>query len=449
MARPKIKEEFILNDNKYYKLSNYQIDDNYNVEFWNIDETISELAYLTHDYFRYYGKFPSKVGKNIIADLLTSEAINKDTDFIFDNYEGSGTSLVEAKLAGFDSVGIDINPFAVLASRVKTYNLNIDTLRNRWEYFSNILSTYINYYNNTNVLQNIEVDPVVLDKITKIEKDVYIQFGDVTKWFDENIIKDLAIIKTLLLELDYDRYREFFSLAFFAIIRRVSKAHDGEVRPHVNLKKRKRQVLEAYMKKVNEMVRTMNEWNRATDNTIYSESYLSSNTDEDSINTILNETKNHLGKNLGLVISHPPYLNCFDYIPIYKLKFQWAHGFKEIFGVLDLNQIKNNELKSYPVNNHKIVDQYFENNRKVYEIAYNNLRNDGYCCVVIGDCTVKKQLFSIHKGFIKLMEEIGFTVEKICYRSTHYGLGKYAYDFRADYHLEDEGKKDAIIYFKK
>lgn len=77
-----------------------------------------------------------------------------------------------------------------------------------------------------------------------------------------------------------------------------------------------------------------------------------------------------------------------------------------------------------------------------------NTADGGYCCVVIGDCTVRKQLFKVHQVFVRMLESIGFSVEKIVYRSTHYGLGKYAYDFRADYHNDGEGKKDAIIFFK-
>lgn len=65
----------------------------------------------------------------IIEDLLDNNLIDKNNDFIIDNYAGSGTSLVEAKLAGINSIGFDINPFAVLACRVKTYNYDLDKIR--------------------------------------------------------------------------------------------------------------------------------------------------------------------------------------------------------------------------------------------------------------------------------------------------------------------------------
>ena len=152
---------------------------------------------------------------------------------------------------------------------------------------------------------------------------------------------------------------------------------------------------------------------------------------------------------MGAIVSHPPYLNCFDYIPVYKLKFIWADGFEEIFGSMTYEEIKASEIKSYPVSSDESINRYFEHNYRVYKTAFDALKPGGICCIVIGDCTVKKELFSVHKTFIKMLEEIGFTLEKMAYRSTAYGMGRYAYSFRADYSDTKEGKQDAILFFKK
>ena len=112
----------------YIDDANFNVSERYETDFLEVSETISELSYLTHDYFRYYGKFPSKVASYIISTLSDQNKISACSDFIFDNYNGSGTSLVEAKLAGFCSGGVDVNPFGVLASNVKTYNYDINKL---------------------------------------------------------------------------------------------------------------------------------------------------------------------------------------------------------------------------------------------------------------------------------------------------------------------------------
>lgn len=438
----KEKVVFDVTTSPYYKDSQFNVLEDYETEFWNIDETISELSYLTHNYFRYYGKFPSKVGKLIIEDRLNTGQIDVDKDFLFDNYEGSGTSLVEAKLKGIDSIGIDISPFAVLASNVKTYNFNVNILSNMWQEIKK------EYHNIKDQLTNDEVN-IFTEYYFNVRRNLREEFPDVDKWFREVVVEDLAVLKSVLLQLKYSKEREFFSLAFFAIIRRVSMAHDGEVRPHLNPKKRERDVFEAYSKKVDEMLLIMKDWNNATNNKVTSVSKNINNIDESNVREIISHTKTTLNKTLGLVISHPPYLNCFDYIPVYKLKFLWGFGFEEVYGSMDYQTIKSSEIKSYPVNNEKALEKYFEHNKAVYEIVYNQLRENGTLAIVIGDCTVKKKLLPVHKIFIKIMERIGFTVEKVVYRSTHYGLGKYAYNHKADYHGENAEKKEAILFFKK
>lgn len=444
------KEPFSLSENEYYKKSLFDIEAlECEKEFWNVDETISELSYLTHDYFRYYGKFPSKIGKMIIEDLLEKKAINKETDFIIDNYAGSGTSLVEAKLAGIDSVGFDINPFAVLACRVKTYNYDLDSLKSYWDRIRERISKYNNHYLGGLFSQlTIDLDGDIIQRIDE-ETGRMSQDETFSKWFSEDVIRQLYIIKDTLLTQELTREREFFDLAFFAIIRRVSRAHDAEVRPHVNKKKRKRDAIEVYVKKVNEMIFTMEEWNESVNENTYADANIVNNSNAVEVEAIIKEKKEQIGKELGAVLSHPPYLNCFDYIPVYKLKFIWADGFEEIIGTKSYDEIKQSEIKSYPVNSDAAIERYFQHNYRAYQIVYNNLRDGGYCCIVIGDCTVKNELFSVHKSFITMMQEIGFELVKLAYRSTSYGMGRYAYSFRADYSENENSKQDAILFFKK
>ena len=442
------KPLFDLHNNEYYKKGIFDINDlKCEKEFWNIDETISELSYLTHDYFRYYGKFPSKVAKMIIEDLIEQKCIDKDKDFIIDNYAGSGTSLVEAKIADIYSIGLDINPFAVLACRVKTYNYDVEVLKRMWNKINARIAKYC--YSNEMVkilIQNVDEKT---EKRIDEETKRLINNIEFSKWFSDDVIRQLYIIKDTLLKIEYTREREFFDLAFFAIIRRVSYAHDAEVRPHINKKKRKRDAIEAYVKKVNEMLETMYEWNLSTNAQVYSNAYIVSNADKEEVNSIIKHEIKKSGKQLGAVLSHPPYLNCFDYIPVYKLKFLWADGFDEIFGKKTYDEIKSLEIKSYPVNNDEAIRKYFIHNYNAYKNVYENLRQGGYCCIVIGDCTVKGELFSVHKSFITIMEEIGFSLKKMAYRSTSYGMGRYAYSFRADYSEGKDKKQDAILFFQK
>ena len=441
---------FDLEENLYYQMSKINIEQ-YPIEYWDVNETITELSYLTHSYFRYYGKFPSKIGKLIVEDLDGRGLIHSKEDFVLDNYAGSGTTLVEAKLHGYDSFGIDINPFAVLACKVKTRNYDVDSLRRYWSTLSDEIIAYNHYFFNSKeqLLLFAETDAETIKAIQQDVVDFKSKNADAEKWFTPASITGISIIKRLLLKRIANEERDFFELAFFAIIRRVSTAFDGEVRPHVNKKKRERNVAEAYAKKVSEMINLMGEWNRVTSPEVSSGAILCDNASSENVTYYINALKDSTQKQLGLVVSHPPYLNCFDYIPVFKLKFMWATGFEDIFWGYDYKSIKNMEIKSYPASSPENIEKYFSHNQKVYQTIFDNLRSGGYCCVVIGDCTLQNNLFEVHKAFITMLEKIGFITDKIAYRSTFYGIGQYAYRYRADYNEDEKRKKDGVLFFRK
>ena len=190
---------------------------------WDLPQTIGELSYLTHNYYRYYGKFPPSIPRKLLRDFPL-----RDGTWVLDPYSGSGTTLVEAKCEGIPSIGLDISPLATLAGSVKT------TIVDRQE-VTNALTT---------VLARMAVAmPLVPEKPGM--------------WFLPNAVDDLGRLKAALLTLPMGDVRSFLVLGFFAIIRRVSRAHDGEVRPHLDESKRERNVQAAYTKKIGDMLDRM------------------------------------------------------------------------------------------------------------------------------------------------------------------------------------------------
>jgi len=71
------------------------------------------------------------------------------------------------------------------------------------------------------------------------------------------------------------------------------------------------------------------------------------------------------------------------------------------------------------------------------------------CCVVIGDCTVRGEVVPVMDRFAELMAGVGFQLERVIYRTTHYGTGKYAYAERADYHGHGAIKRDGVLVFRR
>lgn len=115
------------------------------------------------------------------------------------------------------------------------------------------------------------------------------------------------------------------------------------------------------------MIALMGEWNQVTKDSVISDALLCDNASTACVTDYVCHLKEKTNKQLGLVVSHPPYLNCFDYIPVYKLEFMWTTGFDDLFFGYSYKEIKEMEIKSYPASSSENIENYFLHNRKVYE----------------------------------------------------------------------------------
>ena len=77
------------------------------------DFASADTKYLTHGIHPYPAMMIPQVAKRLITENGTGAKIG------IDPFCGSGSVLLEFKLAGIDSFGIDINPLALMISRAK------------------------------------------------------------------------------------------------------------------------------------------------------------------------------------------------------------------------------------------------------------------------------------------------------------------------------------------
>jgi hypothetical protein len=377
---------------------------------WDIPYTIPQLSYATHGHFRYYGKFPSSVAAMILEDY---PAPHEDC-CVVDNFCGSGTTLVEAKIRGIKSLGVDVSWLAAFASNVKTTAINPSEVL---ELFAAVKEAVAR--------QKIDDEGILSEKF-------------VAKWFTAEAARGLLKLQRTLLLLPSGNARDFLVLAYLAIIRRVSKAYDGEVRPHINKNKKPRDVWAAYEKKVRDMIANHIEFQAAIEGNAFAKCYVHNNLNLKSI---------ELPGTPYLVVSHPPYLNSFDYRPVFSLEYFWGEPFRIDAKTTSQKGIEFDEIRSYPASE-TISEQYYDHLHRTYAETFALQQSGGLLAVVIGDCTVNKKLEPVLQKTADICERIGYTLEKVNLRTTHYGLGKYAYNFRADYHGDAE-KRDGILILRK
>jgi 16S rRNA G966 N2-methylase RsmD len=96
-------------DTVYKKL----ITPNYQGGKLNVSRSVNQ--YLTHWIYPYKGKFHPQM----IRAIFNVIGLQKG-DIVLDPFSGSGTTVLEASIAGYDSIGIDISKLCVLIGKVKT-----------------------------------------------------------------------------------------------------------------------------------------------------------------------------------------------------------------------------------------------------------------------------------------------------------------------------------------
>jgi DNA modification methylase len=81
-----------------------------------------DSGYASHNFHSFPAKFPPQLPRKFINGLTNAG------DVVLDPMVGSGTTVLEALLAGRNGVGFDIDPLALLVSKVKVTSLNVEQL---------------------------------------------------------------------------------------------------------------------------------------------------------------------------------------------------------------------------------------------------------------------------------------------------------------------------------
>ena len=381
----------------------------------DVPESIARLGYGSHQFFRYYGKFPSVVG----SELVRRHA--PDGADVLDCYAGSGTTLVEAQNAGHRSYGLDINPLAVLASQVKLSYFDAPRMRTAAE---QVLSDATRI------------------AVGRVQLPTSIARAKLDKWFAPAAQRELAGLRAALEQLPLGEARAFLLIAFLGIVRRVSRAYDGEVRPHINPDKKPRSPLLAFARKATGMIDALDEIETLRPDGVAGVCRLGDNRQAKQYSKLLD------GARPGLVVAHPPYLNSFNYMQVFSLELAWAQSFEEMFEGTGLATLRAAEHRAWPATDDALLARYYEDFAAALGTAAAAARPSARVAVVIGDATIRGKLEPVHLLAWRALEDIGLSPVEVWFRTTHYGIGKYAYRHRADYHGDGAEKKDAVLIFE-
>jgi len=336
---------------------------------------------------------------------------SKKGDTICDIFCGSGTALIESRLLGRNSYGIDLNPLAIFLAKAKTKTID-----------SKILSReYLKLLDRIKKIKNNE-----------IEKP---QFYNLNFWFKEKVIIELAKIKKAIKEMNNKDIKNFFIVAFSEAVRRVSNTKSGEFKlvrmRKEELEKHNPNVLEIFKKRVEINLRGMEEYYKDVDKktwakAIYGDSSKNNGIKENSIDCI---------------ITSPPYgdsRTTVAYGQFSRLSAQWIDIFdnpddasgvdKELLGgngiptidhFLPSNFLKESlqKIQKRDGKRAKEVLSFYIGLNDCLKRAHQILKPNKYFCLVIGNRLVKQVRIPTDFIIAELAENIGFVCEDIVVRN--------------------------------
>jgi site-specific DNA-methyltransferase (cytosine-N4-specific) len=144
---------------------------------------------------------------------------------VLDPYVGSGTTLLEAQLAGREACGFDLSPLAVLIARTKTTPVPAKELMDLCNRFESLVDAMVTARNSSR--PRITMPPTLKRYLADPEDDPRFPDPWFSKWFQPHVLAELIIIHRMIESLGSERRRNVAMVAFSNILRRCSNAHSG------------------------------------------------------------------------------------------------------------------------------------------------------------------------------------------------------------------------------
>lgn len=290
-----------------------------------------------HSWYRFVMAYPDHLVQRIIQKLDVPKGA-----ILLDPFCGTGTTLVECKKLGMESIGIDANPASVFASRVKT-NWHLDP-RILKELLSQVMRRLqaMDQAGKTAVGLGCHLENPLLPEIADVEDDVTVRYlrssGMIKRgWISEPLLLETVLLKRVVGDVaTCEEHRDFLLLGLVALV--VEKVANIKFGPEVYCVKPRmlKSMMNIYEEKVSSMIADLEKVQEAYDGTP-SRVLLGDSRECSSI--LYASGINHI----DFVITSPPYPTEHDYTRNTRLELAYL-GYVD--SAKSLERIKRSMLRS-------------------------------------------------------------------------------------------------------
>ena len=309
--------------------------------------------------------FKEGYSKNLIYWLKEKYELN---GVVLDPFCGSGTTLLAGKELGLRGIGFDVLPVAVLASKVKTRNYEVNELKKEF------------------------------NKITDLKiKETEVSFVDkkIRKLFYSKNLQEIVFYWNEIKKIKNEVARDFFFLALVSITGRASNT----IKAGGSLRKKKNRfvsVRKLFLKQVKKMIDDLRE-QKGKEPELFLQDARYFELEKESIDSI---------------ITSPPYLNKIEYASVYKLELglffnQKTPLLKSFLGD-DVKEVFP-EFEKMPL----IAQAYFNDMKKVLRNSFECLKKGGRMFIIVAGGCLHDRTIQSDEIIGSLAEDEGFKLIEI------------------------------------
>ena len=349
--------------------------------------------------FNWYA-FKHRFGSKLVSNVLPLFGVSKGST-VFDPFCGGGTTLIKARLDGYNSVGLDISPFSVFLTNVLTTTHNPKSLKNSLEKIPHRINP------------RVEIPDVAI----------------LNKSFSDHTLEYIYSLRDSINSLNPPD-RNFFLFVLLSILNNLSKAKKsgGFLRITNQRKVSANAVKKMFLNTSKKFIAEV-------------ESFKFSNT---PALAILGDARNYpdmvKDKKYDAIFTSPPYPNRHDYTRIYELellvgfinnnqslkslRYETLRSHVEAKKKFEVNgyvipailEERMSELKRRELNNSQVIPTlygYFEDMYICLKEMRKVLKKGGHIGLVVSNVRFAGIMFPVDELLSEIGEQVGLKTEAI------------------------------------
>ena len=361
----------------------------------------------TKEFTHCFHIYPAMMIPQVARGLI--ELYGKEGDLLFDPYCGSGTSLVEGRLAGMNVYGTDLNPTARLIARAKAINYDIGSLRKDLSKFTKELDK--------------ELESIVT--LDGFEAPENVTFERLQDWFPIKSIAEVSHCIRKASKIKNSDNKNFILIALSECLRLVSFQRNGEFKLYrIKADQRESHYVELHKLLIKRLERNMEGLEKYLD-------AIDETTKEVGVfdfNTVTTNGEEFMSQKPNIVVTSPPYGDSgttvayaqfswltnvwlgLDKQPPGALDRSLMGGRKEgveTFGFKPMDDALSEILMKMKKGREKLCT-FTENTRDSMKNVASIVESGGHVCYVVGNRTVKGTQLPTDQFTAWVFENAGF-----------------------------------------